>query len=212
MLLIPTHLDHVVVATPDLAGTVADIEVSTGIRAEQGGSHPGAGTRNHLISFGGDSYLEIIGVDTDQPEPDQPRRFLVDERDRAVVATWAAHPGRVEERIARAAEAGLDLGPVNDGGRRTPAGELISWRVTEPLRTGRDGTIPFLIDWGTTPSPATTIASRAESVEFALLHPEPARLVEQLSVLGITAEVAQAEQAGLRLTIAGPAGSWTLSC
>lgn len=37
---IPSNLDHIVVATPDLAGTVAAIAAATGVTPEAGGVHP----------------------------------------------------------------------------------------------------------------------------------------------------------------------------
>jgi hypothetical protein len=50
---IPAHLDHLVLATPDLAATVAHFTERTGVEPAPGGAHVGLGTRNHLVSLGG---------------------------------------------------------------------------------------------------------------------------------------------------------------
>jgi hypothetical protein len=64
---LPARLDHLVLATPDLAATVADFTERTGIAPVAGGAHVGLGTRNYLVSLGGSRYLEIIGPTRSSP-------------------------------------------------------------------------------------------------------------------------------------------------
>jgi hypothetical protein len=62
-------IDHLVYATPDLDLGIEKIEWLFGVRATLGGQHPGAGTRNALVSLGLGTHLEIVGPDRTQPNP-----------------------------------------------------------------------------------------------------------------------------------------------
>ena len=53
------ELDHVLVAVTDLAAAARAIEDEHGLRAEEGGRHPGWGTAICIVPLG-DAYLELV--------------------------------------------------------------------------------------------------------------------------------------------------------
>ena len=67
------QFDHLVVAARSLDEGVAEFERLTGVKAGVGGKHPGRGTENALVSFGGGKYLEIIGRRPSRPSPRETR-------------------------------------------------------------------------------------------------------------------------------------------
>lgn len=191
-------LDHLVYATPDLEESVRFVAKLTGVRPVEGGAHPGAGTRNHLLGLGELRYLEIIGPDPDQPEPEAPRPFGIDDLTEPRLAAWAVRAADIEARVARSRAQGYDPGPIEPLSRRTPDGELLRWRLTLPY----EPVVPFLIDWGRTPHPARRLPV-VPLTEFAGVHPDPADVRTRLAALGVDLEVRAGAAPGLVAVLGG---------
>jgi catechol 2,3-dioxygenase-like lactoylglutathione lyase family enzyme len=190
-------LDHLVYATPDLEETVRQVAKLTGVRPVEGGPHPGLGTRNHLLGLGELRYLEIIGPDPEQPEPDRPRPFGIDELAEPRLTAWAVRAADIEARVARSRTLGYDPGPIEPLSRRTPDGDVLRWRLTFPY----EPVVPFLIDWGRTPHPARHLPV-VPLTAFRGSHPEPARVRSRLDALGVEFDVRQGD-AGLVAILGG---------
>jgi hypothetical protein len=180
-------LDHLVLATPSLADTVAEL-VRRGLPLVPGGAHVGRGTRNHLAALGGGSYLEVVGPDIDQPEPDGPRPFGVDDLDRARLVAWCARPAdRLDDVVSAWAAAGHDAGPITAMSRRRPDGLLLSWRLTAPIQPA----LPFLIDWLDSPHPSATLPPTSHLVTFTVVDPDPVRTRALLAAVGEQVDVVE---------------------
>lgn len=202
--------DHFALACRDLQTGVDYVESLTGVRPAPGGPHPGVGTHNALLSLGTDVYLEIIAVDPEQPEPNQPRPFGIDDHDGLRLAAFAIHPGS-EESIESVADVirshGTDPGPVSSMSRRKPEGEEISWRLT---RSNRIGLVPFVIDWGDTPNPATVTPTGCSLVSVEGNDPDSVGIVELHSSLGLVSTVSEGPTS-LRIVLDTPNGQVSLS-
>jgi hypothetical protein len=186
-----SQIDHLVLAGTDLAALVSDVAQRFGSTPVPGGPHPGRGTRNELIGLGGARYLELIGPDPDQPTPAAPRQFGIDALTEPTLVAWCARPLRpLADIIAEASAAGFDLGPLAAMSRQRPDGVLLQWQLTFPqLATPDEGTVPFLIDWGASPHPTTTLPPGVELRELILGSCHPDRLHSLLAIVGEFPEV-----------------------
>ncbi|MCW8377329.1 VOC family protein [Streptomyces justiciae] len=205
---IPARLDHLVLATPDLAATVADFTRRTGVAPAPGGVHVGLGTRNFLVSLGGTSYLEIIGPDPEQPEPVGPRPFDVDAISRARTVTWAISPPDLDAAVATARSLGYDPGDVHPMSRRTPDGTLLAWRLTDGDTQHPSGLVPFLIDWGTARHPSASGLPSTPLLALAATAPDPDEIHRLLATLDTELPVTEGP-VGLTFTVDTPLGPVT---
>ena len=204
-----TALDHLILGAADLDRGIEWVESLTGVKAVIGGRHPGAGTRNALISLGGRRYLEILAPDPRQTVYSSPMdvRSLTTPR----LFTWAAATTDIEEVAKRARGGGHEvLGPV-DGSRARPDGRLLQWktlRLRSESRAQDIQAIPFFIEWAAGslhPSQDSPTGCELEWLEFE--HPDPGRVTVVLTKLGIEAKVRQAGQPRLIAGLKTPKGS-----
>ncbi|SEE68999.1 VOC family protein [Ruania alba] len=192
-----SELDHLVYAGPDLQVLVEEVHELTGVRPVAGGSHEGRGTANALLGLGEGRYLELLGPDPEQGEPDRPRPLRVDQVTAPTMVGWAVRPTDIEAVAASARDSVYDPGPVAPMSRRTTDGDLLSWRLTPP-EGGLEGAIPFLIDWQDTPHPSGALPG-VELTSLTLEHPDPDQVRPALDALGAL-ELVQL-RAGERLRI-----------
>ena len=206
---IPTDLDHIVLAGPDLAAVVAGFEQLTGVRGAPGGKHP-TGTENHLVAFtvGGRRtrhYLELIGP-TAGVEASEVETFGISRRSGPGVATFAIHPADVDAVHAEASSAGVRLGDLRPLSRRKPDGDLLEWRVSGGPGRDPDPAVPFLIDWADTPHPALGDLPTIELVSVTVTHPEPEALRATYAALGLDADIVAGPAPAISFTVVASDG------
>jgi Glyoxalase-like domain len=199
-------IDHLVYTCPELDAAVDELAAATGVRAENGGQHPGLGTSNALLALGGRCYLELIAPDPGQPEPAEPRPWGLDQVRKPVLRAWAAAPDDLDAAVRAARAAGQDPGEVVAGRRRTPDGRELSWRMTRPPDTGDVAVAPFLIDWAGSPHPAQSAPGGLTLAQFVIFSPDPEDLGRLLRALGLDVPVQHAPAPGLRAEIRTQAG------
>jgi hypothetical protein len=201
-----SRVDHLVYATPDLDRGIAEIEQLLGVRASAGGQHPGRGTRNALLALGPASYLEIIAPDPEQPPPAPGRAFHVDDLRQSRLVTWAAKGQHLEELRKEAVVHGISLGELLPGSRRRLDGVTLSWQFTSPDAWLADGIIPFFIDWGDSPHPASNATPGLTLRDLSAEHPDAEGVSVTLRRLGLEMPVRSAPAPALITVIQGPLG------
>jgi len=199
-------VDHVVYAVSDLEAGIRELEQRLGVRATPGGSHRGLGTRNALLALGPDVYLEIIGPDPEQLEPARPRPFGVDRLEAGRLVTWAVKASDLERQVERARGGGYDPGEVRAMSRDRPDGVHLEWRLTLRAEPAGDGLVPFLIDWGSTPSPALHAAQGCHLVALRGVHPRIAEVSPLLLALGVELALDPGPVGGLVAVLDTPRG------
>lgn len=193
-------------ACRDLDRAVAAVEDLLGVPAVPGGRHPGKGTRNALVGLGPGTYLEIVGADPEQPEPEGGRWFQVDRLDTPRLVTWCATGGSLADTHAAAARAGIPLGDISAGGRRRPDGRQLRWEVTDPGADREGGIIPFFIDWLDSPHPSLELQGGCRLLQLRGGHPRAADLRPGIRALGLHLLLETAETPFLAARIATPQG------
>ncbi|XVX19811.1 VOC family protein [Actinomycetota bacterium] len=193
------RLDHLVIVARSLEQGVLAVERHLGVPLQPGGRHSLFGTHNALLSLGPDSYLEVIAVDPDAPEPSRTRWFGLDTpqmRERVAVAPALVHwVVRVPDLSGH--EHAVEL--TRDHHR---------WSLTVPPDGSLplDGAMPSLIQWHT-PPPARTLIDRGVRLD-RLVVTVPARdtLQLELGCLELDGLDIEEGQPGLRARLSTPAG------
>ena len=191
-------IDHLLYASHSLAQGMDEVEQLFGVRPVVGGQHPNMGTHNALMALGPSTYLEVIARD---PALQVPTRgalvdFAEDETSRLI--TWAVRTSEINTLTDKLHKAGVPVGKEDAGRRETPEGQILAWRFTDPYAMPMGGAVPFLIDWGNTPHPASSIASGGTLRRLRIAHPQAAMLGQLFSTIGVEVEVV--EESAFRLT------------
>lgn len=204
------ELDHLVYAGPDLAALINQVRAATGVEPSPGGRHEGRGTANALLGLGPGRYLEIVGPDPEQPEPDRPRPLRVDELDRPRLVGWAIRTSEIDDVVVACRRAGYDPGSVEPLSRRRPDGQLLQWQLTPP-EGGFGGAVPFLIDWQDSPHPSQGLPE-IQLDGLTITSPEASSVSTALAAMGAEhlAEVGEGTQLQLTAELSTPAGAVSL--
>ena len=199
------RLDHVILGVPDLEQAVAGFEARTGVRPAIGGSHPGRGTRNALVSLGDGSYLEIIAPDPSQ-RSDLPMVVQLRQLVRPALVGWAIgtqDPARLKRQLERS---GISTDEPEPGGRVTPDGTSLRWETFGAVGMNRDSD-PFFIRWvDQARHPSRTAPSGCRLLAFTARGPGLGALRKALPPLGPQVRAIASKQDSMSLSIRCPRG------
>ena len=193
-------VDHIVIGIADLESGMARLAALTGVRPAIGGSHPGRGTRNALVSLGGRQYAELIAPDPAQAGTKDAHGLSAFSEPRMLM--WAASTTDIDALAA-------DLRDTPDPGSRVRLdGRVLRWRT---LTVAEPGLVPFFIQWDTgTTHPSTDSPPGCTLEALSFESPAPAAIEQALAVVGISARVAYGSEPRLRATLQTPKGQIVL--
>lgn len=204
------NLDHILWGAADLEAGCDLIHGLCGIRPAAGGSHPGFGTRNQLLSLGPELFFEVIA-----PDPAQTAQGR-----RAVALQALPEPGLhafclqsddLNGFAARARSLGVTASDPVAMSRTRSDGRRLDWRILYLEHPTWDTALPFLIDWQGSPHPAGTSPSGCRMADFTVLHPDAEGLRALYAGLGIEVPVAAAPRPGFLLVLDTPRGRVVLT-
>ncbi len=208
-----TAVDHLLLGISDLDRGIEWVEKITGVKAAKGGIHPGAGTRNALLSLGGKRYLEIIA-----PDPQQTAfnfhidiRKLIEPR----LITWAAGTNDIDVLAKKVKESSFEIFGPRDGSRSRPDGKVLKWKSLGVMNKFGDQGIepfPFFIQWSADSlHPSQDSPKGCELESFQIEYPRPADLIDALKKFGIEAKVKEGKSVRLIATLKTPKDKVELS-
>lgn len=200
--------DHILLGASELDAGIRWVEERTGARAKFGGSHPGGGTRNALLSLGPLHYLEIIA-------PDPAQANAADERDLRELSTpriiqWAIHTEDIAAAKRVAEAAGVKTTGPKAGSRQRPDGKLLRWQVlgieeTTPL-------VPFFIQWEPgSPHPSSDSPQLGAVKSLRFETPQPDELRRILHGATIEADIRKANSPRIVLVVQTAKGEIEIS-
>lgn len=129
-------LDHVVIAVSDLAAATGDYR-KLGFTVVEGGEHPGRGSHNALVVFADGAYFELIAFQRPDPEF---RWWRVLQAAGPGFVDFALLPNAIEADVEAAQLRGLDIETPVPGGRATPQGDHLAWKMARSPKSD----VPFL--------------------------------------------------------------------
>lgn len=199
--------DHILLGAPDLDLGIRWVEERTGVRAKFGGSHPGGGTRNALLSLGTGHYLEIIAPDPAQANaPDVRLKELPSPR----IIQWAIHTEDIAAAKSMIEAAGIKTVGPQTGSRQRPDGKLLRWQAlgieqTTPL-------VPFFIQWDTSsPHPSSDSPPLGTAKSLRLETPQPDELHRILHAAAVQADIRKSSLPRIVLVVQTPRGEVEMS-
>ena len=203
-------IDHFAIGAETLEQGQQVLQDLLGVLVPRGGKHDAMSTHNCVMQAGNESFLEIMSIDPDAPDPGRARWFSLDEAatrtriaERPRALCWVVGTDDLDAVIAAS--------PVN-------LGEVVlftrgerSWRLTVPTdgHLPEGGLLPAFIEWSPGPHPSTAQQNLGVELErVQITHPDAAAFVKLLTALRVNhlAEVTEGA-ASLSFKLSSPNGS-----
>lgn len=211
------HLDHVVYGVPDLKQAIKIFQEKAGIAPVIAGKHPHLGTHNAVLSLGNLQYLEFIALDPEAPKMERKLPSwcaLLIGLTKPKIMTWVVQTSNIEKTVQDLnANGNYHIDPPEAFSRVKSDGTKISMKLAfkkEPPAPC-DGLVPFLIDWGKSSHPSTTVECKCSIKEWYGTHPDADNISKILSKAGIDFKIKKAATASMHLILKTPKGDVEIS-
>ena len=182
-------LDHILLGAKDLDEGIAYIEKLSGVRAAVGGSHPGVGTRNALLSLGAGRYLEIIAPDPEQAPSAGMMYTRVVGLSSPRLISWAYRTTDLAGLAERIAKAGIAVEGLSEGSRKRTDGSMLRWKTLR-VKDDLGGVLPFFIEWERgTKHPSDDAPAGCRLSSFSATSADPKTLAELFRRIEIEVKV-----------------------
>src|SRR5262249_37663243 len=122
------------------------------------------------------------------------------------LVTWAMAGTQLDRLVDDAAQRGIQLGAITAGRRERSDGVVLTWTATDPNVMLAGGLVPFFIDWGESPHPASNAASGPRLEDLRGEHPDPQHALEALAAVGVAMRIDLAAAPALVATLRTAAG------
>ena len=197
-------LDHLIWGARDLEHAVEEIAERTGVRPAPGGSHPGLGTRNALVSLDEWRYLEIIAPDPAQGNvPGLAAQLAELERPRLI--SWVARVESMDEVVAWGKDNGYPVSKISES-RLRPDGTELRWSFATVDKRGLLPHVPGFIEWGSTAHPSQDAPEGCRLLGYRIEAPQPEAVRALLNAFRLTVDVRVGPTERLSATLDTPNG------
>ncbi len=184
-----TRIDHVTICVPDLEAGIAQFK-KLGFNMGVGGAHPGKGTHN-AIAFNQDDYVELLAI---RDEAEHRVSSSKPGSKNATLSEFIAAGGGIryvvvqtddlDAEVAAMRKRGVEASDPLEGGRRTPTGLELRWKISTP---GPANALPLVFIQQMTP-----VEDRRKQVPGAGKHPNGVYTLERAYIVTPDAKAAAA--------------------
>ncbi|MCB5160915.1 VOC family protein [Marinomonas algarum] len=211
---IQNKIDHIVIGADSLEQGIASLEASLGVTLPKASKHEAMSTHNAVAPVGNESFIEVLAIDPEAPNPGRARWFDMDNpqvqarfKDSAQSYHWVVGTSDLNAVVENSS---IDLGEIVTFTR----GER-SWRLTIPKdgSLSEQGLIPTFIEWSPGAHPSTGMKDLGITLNRVVLtHPDPASLQQKLDELGVShlASVLAGDTAGIAFEMQNDQGDIVL--
>ena len=196
------RIDHLLWTTSSIDTGMAAFKSLTGVTPKYGGRHTDGLTENALASLGNRQYIEILAC-TDTAESGDELVDFCRASNPERLHTWCSNPpDTLDELAERVRSLGIAGHEIVSGGRETPDGQLLQWRLLLPELSEFGPCFPFFIDWGESIHPATTAPDGLSLKDFWIDHPRANQLNDLFDQLGMPAFARTGTEPGIHAVLA----------